>query len=198
MKKKESNINELTLPTTDQLEKELKRVKINSRYKTLLKSTVYVILIVVALAVLVATLVLPILQIYGNSMEPTLNEGNIVVAVKKTDFKSGDIIAFYYNNRILVKRVIATSSQWVDIDENGNVFVNNKLLEEPYLKEKYYGEVDIELPYQVPEGTYFVLGDERELSVDSRNSSIGTISQEDIIGKVIFNIWPFKQIGIIK
>lgn len=198
MKKKVSSISELTLPTTDQLEKELKRVKISSRYKTLLKSTVYVILIVVALAVLIATLVLPILQIYGNSMEPTLNEGNIVVAVKKSDFKSGDVIAFYYNNRILVKRVIATPSQWVDIDENGNVFVNNKLLEEPYIKEKNYGEVDIEFPYQVPEGTYFILGDERELSVDSRNSSIGTISQEDIIGKVVFNIWPLKQIGIIK
>jgi len=196
--KKKGNEKELTLPTTSQLEKELKRVKFNSRYKKLLKSTVYVILIVVALSVLVATLFLPILQIYGNSMEPTLSEGNIVVAVKKSDFKSGDIIAFYYNNRILVKRVIATSSQWVDIDEDGNVFINNELLDEPYLKEKYYGEADIEFPYQVPEGTYFVLGDERELSVDSRNSLIGSISEEDIIGKVIFNVWPIKKIGIIK
>jgi len=195
--KKKGNEKELTLPTTSQLEKELKRVKFNSRYKKLLKSTVYVILIVVALSVLVATLVLPILQIYGSSMEPTLSEGNIVVTVKKSDFKSGDIIAFYYNNRILVKRIVAKSSEWVNIDEDGNVFINDKLLDEPYLKEKYYGEVDIEFPYQVPEDTYFVLGDERKLSVDSRNSEIGCISSEDIIGKVIFNVWPIKEFGII-
>jgi len=195
--KKKGTEKELTLPTTSQLEKELKRVKFNSRYKKLLKSTVYVILIVVALSVLVATLFLPILQIYGNSMEPTLSEGNIVVAVKKSDFKSGDIIAFYYNNRILVKRIVAKSSEWVNIDEDGNVFINDKLLDEPYLKEKYYGEVDIEFPYQVPEDTYFVLGDERKLSVDSRNSEIGCISSEDIIGKVIFNVWPIKEFGII-
>jgi len=195
--KKKGTEKELTLPTTSQLEKELKRVKFNSRYKKLLKSTVYVILIVVALSVLVATLVLPILQIYGSSMEPTLSEGNIVVTVKKSDFKSGDIIAFYYNNRILVKRIVAKSSEWVNIDEDGNVFINDKLLDEPYLKEKYYGEVDIEFPYQVPEDTYFVLGDERKLSVDSRNSEIGCISSEDIIGKVIFNVWPIKEFGII-
>ena len=131
-------------------------------------------------------------------MEPILVSDDIVLCVKKFKFEPEDIIAFYYNNRILVKRVIATSLDWVNIDSNGNVFVNDKLLEESYIEEKFYGEVDIEFPYQVPEGSYFVLGDSRETSVDSRNSLVGSISEDEIIGKVIFRVWPMKRFGIIK
>lgn len=197
MKKVNEEI-KLVLPTTSQLKEELNRERYKSRYKTLLKSTIYVLLIVIAISVLVATLFFPVLQIYGKSMEPTLSEGEIVVSVKSQELKSGDIIAFYYNNRILIKRIVATSSQWVNIDEEGNVFVNDKLLKEPYLEKTSIVESDISYPYQVPEESYFVLGDERELSIDSRNSQIGAISQEDIIGKVIFKVWPIKKIGIIK
>lgn len=188
----------LILPTTSQLEKELHREKYKFRYKKLLKSTVYALLIVVALSVLVATLIFPVLQIYGNSMNPTFMENDIVVCMKDSSLENGDVIAFYHNNRILVKRIIASPSQWVDIDEEGNVFVNNILIEENYLKEKSYGEVNIEFPIQVPEGEYFVLGDNREISIDSRVSTIGNISQDDIIGKVIFKVWPFNRIGFIK
>ena len=188
---------ELILPTTSQLESELKRELYKSRYKKLLKNTIYALIIVVALSVLAATLVFPVLQIYGDSMKPTLVEDDIVVSIKKTNFESGDIIAFYYNNKILVKRVIATSSEWVRVDEEGNVHVNDKLISEPYVYKKNLGESDIKNPYQVPEGEYFVLGDERESSIDSRNSTIGTIAKEDIIGEVIFKVWPIKEFGIV-
>ena len=130
-------------------------------------------------------------------MEPTLVSNDILLSVKKTKFKSGDIIAFYYNNRILVKRIIATSSEWVNIDSDGNVFVNDKLLDEPYIAKKAFGESDIKYPYQVPEEEYFILGDQRELSIDSRNSLIGTVAEEEIIGKVIFRLWPIKRFGLL-
>lgn len=195
--KKEANNKELNMPTTSQLEQELHRERYKFRYKKLLSSTVYTLLIVVAISVLVATLIFPVLQIYGKSMSSTLKENDIVVSVKQSKFEQGDIIAFYYNNRILVKRVIATSSEWVNIDEDGNVFVNDKLLNEPYIEEKYLGETDIKYPYQVPEGSYFVLGDERELSIDSRVSEISSVKEEDIIGRIVFRVWPIKRFGIV-
>lgn len=186
------------VPTTHDLEKELHREKYKSKYKKILKSTIYALLIVVSISVIVATFIFPVLQIYGESMRPNLKEDDIVLCIKKSKFDYEDIIAFYYNNKILVKRVIAKSSDWVNIDENGSVYVNNELLEEKYIKEKVLGETDIKYPYQVPEGKYFVLGDKRDTSIDSRSSTTGTISEEDIIGKVTFRVWPFKQIGIIK
>ena len=192
------NINDVKLPTTKELEIELKYEKYKIRYKALLKSTIYTLIIVIAVSVLIATLFFPVLQIYGTSMEPVLKENDIVVTFKKNEFKHGDIIAFYYNNRILVKRIIATSSEWVNIDEDGNVFVNNNLIDEPYIKEKSLGESNIEYPYQVPEGSYFVLGDKRKISLDSRIDEIGSIPKEDIIGKIIFKTWPLKRIKIIK
>ncbi len=189
---------ELKLPTTNELEQALYKEKFKFRYKTLLKSTVYALIIVIAISVIASTLLFPVFQIYGKSMEPTLVENDIVVCMKKSKYKQGDVIAFYYNNKILVKRVIASSTEWVEIEDDGSVYVNDKLLNEKYIKKKYLGEVDIEFPYQVKEDSYFVLGDERKLSIDSRNSKIGTISKDDIIGKIIVKVWPLKHFGIVK
>ncbi len=185
------------VPTVEQLETELKRVKYRRRYRTLLKSTVYTLVVVAAVAILVATLWLPVLQIYGHSMTPTLQDGEIIFTVKTSNFKPGNIIAFYYNNKILVKRVICGPGDWVDIDDDGTVYVNNELLEEPYLVEKALGECNIDLPYQVPDGRYFVMGDHRSTSVDSRNTSVGCVADEQIVGKIIFRIWPLGRMGIV-
>lgn len=182
-------------PTTEQLEKELGREKYKSRYRKLLRSTVYALLVVAACSVLIATLFLPVLQIYGNSMYPTLSEGEIVVSIKGGKLHRGDVCAFYYNNHILVKRVIAGPSEWVNIDEDGNVFVNDVQISEPYLTDKSVGECDIEFPYQVPENSYFVMGDHRDTSIDSRSSSIGCVTQDEIVGKIVFTVWPIKKIG---
>ena len=156
---------------------------------------VFTLVVVAAFAVLVATLWMPVLRIYGVSMAPTLDDGHIVVSVKESEFKPGDIVAFYYNNKILVKRAIAKAGEWVDIDERGNVYVNNRILDEPYLTEKDYGDCNIELPYQVPEGRIFVLGDNRDVSVDSRNTAVGCVAEEQIVGKLVFKVWPLKAIG---
>ena len=152
---------------------------------------------VAAVAVLVAVLLLPVLRIYGSSMNPTLTEEDIVVSLKSNEFKTGDIIAFYYNNKILVKRVIANPGDWVDIDKEGNVYVNNEKLEEPYLQTKALGDCNIKLPYQVPESR-FVMGDNRDVSVDSRNTSVGCVAEEQIVGKIVFCIWPFSRFGKIQ
>ncbi len=185
------------MPTVEELERELKREKYRKEYGKTLRSTIYALITVAAAAVLVATLLLPVLQIYGSSMFPTLTDGDIVLSLKEAELQKKDVIAFYYNNKILVKRVIARSGEWVDIDEEGNVTVNGELLEEPYLTEKSMGECDIELPYQVPEGRLFVMGDHRSVSVDSRSKSVGCVAEEQIVGKLIFRIWPLNQIGKI-
>lgn len=183
------------LPTTAQLSAELKRERYRRNYVTVLRSTVYTLITVAAVAVLVATLWMPVLQIYGSSMDPTLEEGDIVLSVKQTRFQTGDIIAFYYSNKILVKRVIGGPGDWINIDEDGNVKVNNRLIDEPYLTEKALGSCDIELPYQVPEGRIFVMGDNRSVSLDSRSSSIGCVAEEQIVGKLSFVAWPFARFG---
>ena len=187
----------LPMPTVEELERELKREKYRKEYGKTLRSTIYALITVAAAAVLVATLLLPVLQIYGSSMFPTLTDGDIVLSLKEAELQKKDVIAFYYNNKILVKRVIARSGEWVDIDEEGNVTVNGELLEEPYLTEKSMGKCDIELPYQVPEGRLFVMGDHRSVSVDSRSKSVGCVAEEQIVGKLIFRIWPLNQIGKI-
>ena len=186
------------LPTTGQISRELKRVRYNTGFSGMLRSTVGILITVAAVAVLIAVLLLPVLQIYGTSMSPTLNEGDIVASVKGTKFKTGEVVAFYYNNKILVKRVIANPGEWVDIDSNGNVYVNNKRLDEPYILQKAYGETNITLPYQVPDSRIFVMGDNRDVSIDSRNTSVGCVSDEQIVGKIVFRIWPLKQAGWIK
>lgn len=184
----------IEIPDVELLKKELDRVNYKTKYRSVLKSTIFMLVVVAAIAVLVATTWLPVLQIYGSSMTPTLNEGEVVVSVKGSSFEQGDLIAFYYGNKILVKRCIATPGQWVDIDEDGNVYVDGNRLNESYVKEKAFGDCDIKLPYQVPEDRYFCMGDHRETSVDSRNSSVGCIAEEQIIGRIFFRIWPLNDL----
>ena len=185
-------------PSSAQLESELNRIKYKSRFAGALRSTIFTLITVAAVAVLVAILLLPVLRIYGNSMTPTLSEGEIVVSVKGSNFETGDVVAFYYNNKILIKRVIAQSGDWVDIDQDGTVYVNNIKIDEPYVTEPAFGECDIKLPYQVPENRIFVMGDHRSVSVDSRSSSIGCVSEEQIVGKIVFRVWPFNGFGFVK
>ena len=187
----------LSIPSTMELEKELKRVKYKERYGNTLKSTLFVLITVAATAVLIAVLFLPVLQIYGSSMTPTLGEGDIVLSVKGGDLEAGDLVSFYIGNKLLVKRYIAGPGEWVYIDPDGNVYVNDKLIEEPYISEKAFGDSNIEYPYQVPENRIFVLGDHRSTSVDSRNTTIGCISAEQIVGKIVFRVWPLTKIGTL-
>ena len=185
-------------PTTDQIRTELERVRYRRTFANTLRSTISILIVVSASAVLIAVLLLPVLRIYGHSMNDTLDEGDVVVSIKGSSFKTGDIIAFYYNNKLLVKRVIGQPGDWVDIDENGNVYVNQVMLEEPYLDSKAFGETNIELPYQVPESRIFVLGDNRDVSIDSRNTSVGCVAEEQIAGKIVFRVWPIDKIGFLK
>lgn len=184
-------------PTNEQLEEEIRRVRHRKRYKRVLRSTIYTLVFAAALAVLTATLWIPVLQVYGNSMTPTLLPDDIVISLKNADFETGDICAFYYNNRLLVKRVIAGPGDWVNIDDTGNVFVNGNALNEPYVQEKALGDCNIDLPFQVPEERYFVMGDDRPVSLDSRNTSIGCVSSEQIVGRIVFRVWPLRSFGAI-
>lgn len=183
-----------SLPTREQIENERKRYRRQKAYMKALGGTVYVLTIVAAIAVLIATLVLPVLQIEGTSMEPTLVHGDIVLLTKSTNFERGELCGFSWSNKLLIKRVIGVSGDWVEIDVNGKVFINGNELEEPYANHLAFGECDLEFPFQVPQEQYFVLGDMRESSIDSRNTLIGCIQKDQIVGKVFLRVWPLKKI----
>ena len=185
------------VPELSELRRELNREKYKYRFASVLRSTVCTLIVIAALAILVATLWLPVLQIYGSSMAPTLEEGQIVVSVKGSEFKQNELVAFYIGNKLLVKRVIAGPSVTVTITEDGTVYVNNKELIEPYITGKALGECDITFPYQVPDSRYFLLGDHRAISVDSRSSSVGCIAEEQIVGKITFCVWPLSDFGAL-
>ena len=185
-------------PTSEELEQELKREQYSRRYRRTLRSTVFILITAAAAAVLVAMLWLPVLQIYGGSMTPTLREGDYVVSLKSSHFEQGDVIAFYFGNKLLVKRYIAGPGDWVDIQEDGTIMVDGNVLYEPYIVEHSFGNCDLQLPYQVPEGKYFLVGDHRATSVDSRHTTVGCISADDIVGKIVYRIWPMDTIGAVK
>ena len=181
-----------SLPSTEAIRSELNRVRRRRAFGSTLRSTIFTLVTVAAAAVLVAVLLLPVLQIYGQSMQGTLNNGDIVVCIKGGEFRTGDVVAFYYNNKILVKRVIAGEGDWVDMDQDGTVYVNNEKLEEPYLTDGTdYGDTNITFPYQVPEGKIFVMGDNRDVSIDSRNTAVGCVSDEQVVGRIVFRESPF-------
>ena len=186
------------IPELNEWEEEMARLRYQSRYTSVLKSTIYTLVVVAAFAVLVATLWMPVLQIYGTSMTPTLDEGQIVVSLKESRFKNGDLVAFYIGNKLLVKRVIAGPADIVTITNDGTTFVNGNELNEPYVSEKALGECDLKFPYQVPESRYFLMGDHRSTSIDSRSTAVGCVSEEQIVGRIVFCVWPLSDFGPVK
>lgn len=185
------------LPTAKQLSDEIRNISYRKKFRRTLFSTINSLIVVAAAAVLVSMLFLPVLRVTGTSMTPTMMNNELVICSKWSNYKKGDIIAFYYNNKILLKRVIGLPGDWIDIREDGTVYLNDQKLEEPYVDEKAFGECDIKLPYQVPESKIFVMGDHRSTSIDSRSTSVGCVAEEYIIGRVIFRIWPWERIGTV-
>ncbi len=180
----------------EQIEAERKRVRYQKNYRKALRGTVYALVMVAAAAVLISSLLLPVMQITGSSMSPTLQDGDIIVLVRSDHYESGDLCGFTWNNKTLIKRVIAGPGDWVRLDSDGQVWVNGKALEEPYLTSKSLGICDLTFPYQVPENTWFVMGDKRETSVDSRSSLVGNVTQEQMIGRVLLRLYPFGEMTI--
>ena len=194
---KNKSSNNITIPTANQIEAEILREKYNRKYKQVLKSTIYSLVVVAAVAVLIATLAFPVLQISGSSMEPTLNDEEIVVLLKTGNLKKGELCCFSYQNKLLIKRVIGLPGDKINIDENGNVYVNEELIDEPYVTEKALGECDTVFPCYVTDNHYFVLGDHRSTSIDSRSSVIGLVNEDYIVGKIFFRIWPFESLSLV-
>lgn len=190
--------NKAVFPSSNEVEVELKRERYKKKYRLSMRSTLFTLITVAAVAVLVATLWLPVLEIYGDSMSPGLLDGQIVVSTKSATFERGEVIAFYYNNKVLVKRVIATAGETVDIKEDGTVLIDGNEIEESYITDKSFGNCDIDLPYHVPENKIFVMGDHRSVSVDSRNTVIGCVSEDQVVGKIVFRVWPVKSFGFIE
>ncbi|MBE6626427.1 MAG: signal peptidase I [Ruminococcaceae bacterium] len=191
------NENENVILSADLIEEELKRERNKIRFRRIIKNTLYTLVVVAAIAVLITTLVLPVLQIAGTSMEPTLNNGDIVVLVKTSKLERGDLCGFSYSNKILIKRVVGLPGDEIVIDNDGYVYINGYLLEEPYISDRGLGECDIEFPFTVPENTYFLMGDHRSTSIDSRSTVIGCIPTEQIVGKLFFRVWPLNGFAIL-
>ena len=193
MRKRIDKNADVAVPEIDILKRELKRERYRRRFRRLLRSTINALVVVAAVAALVATLVLPVLQIAGTSMEPSLNDSDIVLLVKTDKLSTGDLCAFYYSNKILIKRIIAIPGDYIWLESDGTVFLNGNQIDEPYVEQKALGECDIEFPYQVPENSYFMMGDHRETSIDSRSTAIGCIAESQIIGKIICKVWPLSE-----
>ena len=189
---------EVEIPSIEQIEQERRKLKYQKEYRRTIKHVLGVLLVAAAVSVLLATVFFPILRVSGVSMEPTLEDGQVIVLEKSGKFKTGDLIGFYYQNKILLKRVIGQAGDYIDIDADGNVYVNDEKLDEPYLKDQALGECDINLPYQVPDGKIFVMGDHRSKSIDSRSKLVGCVSDEQVVGRVVFRLWPLKSIGFLK
>lgn len=202
--KKEEKLKELlrvNVPTLnldyEEIEEEISSITYKKKYFRTIKSTISILIVAAAIGILIANLFMPVLRIRGESMEPTLQEGDIVITIKNSDFEEGDVVAFYYGNKILVKRYIAGPGSWVNVKVDGTVMVDGQELEEPYIDDKSYGDANIKFPYQVPDGRYFLMGDQRSASLDSRHTAIGCIDEDQIVGKVVFRLWPIGEIGIL-
>lgn len=189
---------EVAIPSLEQIKREREKLKYKKEFHRTLRHVIGVLLVAAAVSVLLATVFFPILRVSGVSMEPTLEDGQIIVLEKSGKFKTGDLIGFYYQNKILLKRVIGSAGDYIDIDADGSVYVNDEKLDEPYLKDQALGECDINLPYQVPDGKIFVMGDHRSKSIDSRSKLVGCVSDEQVVGRVVFRLWPLKSIGFLK
>ncbi len=186
-----------SIPGIDEVEQEKKRLEYRKRYRRTIRTTIYALIVVAAIAILLATLFLPVLRVSGTSMEPTLNDQDIIVLARNGRFKTGDLVGFYYQNKLLLKRVIGGPGDVIDIDADGNVTVNGEELDEPYVTNKALGETDRTYPYQVPENRYFVMGDNRETSIDSRSTTIGCIEKDQVLGEVILRVWPIRKLSFI-
>lgn len=198
MRKKKSEQTLIAVPSVEALQTELARVKYKERYQSTFRSTVYVLIVVAAITILVATTFMPVFRTYGDSMTPTMSEGDIVLALKGSHFETGDVVGLYVGNKLLIKRVIAAPGQWVDINSDGVVSVDGKKQDEPYVTDMALGDCNIELPFQVPDGRYFVMGDHRTTSLDSRNTAVGCIADEQIVGRIFFRVWPLNEFGLVK
>ena len=185
-------------PTAEMIQKELKFERNKLRFKIIIKNAIYSLIVVAAIAALIATLVLPVLQIAGSSMTPTLNSGEIVVLLKTDDLNRGELCGFSYSNKVLIKRVIGVPGDIISIEKDGTVYINGNVLDEPYITNKALGECDLEFPYIVPEESYFLMGDHRETSIDSRSSLIGSIPNDQIVGKIFLRVWPLSNFSFIK
>ncbi len=155
---------------------------------------VLVVIITVSLLLNLFTFIMPVVKYYGSSMSPTLEDGQILIVSKVSEIGNGDIIAFYYNNKVLVRRVVATENQQISVDIFGTVTVDGEELVEPYIGNKTLGQCNLDFPYNVPSGSLFVLGDNREVAMDSRLEEIGTVTEDRLIGKIVFSINPFGAI----
>lgn len=198
MRGKQNPKSSYTMPSVEAVQAELARVKYKERYKSTFRSTIYALIVVAAVTILIATTFMPVFRTYGDSMTPTLSEGDIVLALKGNNFDTGDVVGLYVGNKLLIKRVIAGPGQWIDINEDGDISIDGKKQDEPYVTEKALGDCNIELPFQVPDGRHFVMGDHRSTSLDSRNTAVGCIADEQIVGRIFFRVWPFSEFGAVK
>ena len=185
----------IDLPTSGQLGAELKRLRRKRSFNKNLRNTVGALIVIAALAVIISSAFLPVFRVTGSSMSPTLANDDVVLCIRTSHYKRGDIVAFLYNNKVLLKRVIGLPGDIIEISEDGTVSVNGGELEEDYISGKALGECDIEMPYKVPENRLFVMGDHRAVSIDSRSTAVSCVAYENVLGKVLMRVYPLKSFG---